>query len=358
MTIVPLPIVPRPHDDEALSSWIGRIAARYDLEADNLLTHVTGWNRSTVGAAERLDYHKNAGLEVALAQATSVAPETISMLRIAGEDGSASSWHRTTVVWCPDCVRDDLSTRREVYGRAIWRLGCCVLCPQHQVLLEDACRRCTFEGKCGFYCSDGFHGLACRICTRPVGPVRGWQAEEQRHEYIGAFGICITPSLNRLVLALQRDLQAALGGAKLKRSWGFTRSAQALLSAILDLTLCLVFATRVRCEPRILLPEWKPGQAFASVSEPITLAALPLGAAYGVIAIAAAALSSLESGKQCHHWRICGRTTVVMDATSLMVWLPTAIRRWLRSRAIQWEQPAGAALCTVIAAVEKGAYPS
>jgi hypothetical protein len=355
VTVALLPVVPRPHDGEALSSWIGRIGVRYDIAADNLLAHVTGWRRSTVGAADRLDYHEDSGLEVALAQAASVAPGAISKLRIAGDDGSASCWHRTAVVWCPDCVRGDLAKRGEVYGRAIWRLGCCVLCPQHQILLEDTCRRCAFEGQCDFCCSDGLLGLACRTCARPVGPVPGRQGEERQHEDLGAFGTCITPSLNRLVWALQSDLQAALAGAKSKRSWGLTRSAQGLMTAILDLTLCLVFATRTRCEPRILLPGWDPGETFAPVREPITLAALPLRAAYGVLAVTAAALSSLEGGKQCHHWRPDGGSTVVMDAASLMAWLPAAIRRWLRSRATQWERPAGEALRSVIAAVEGGA---
>lgn len=351
MTVALLPLVPRPHDGEALSSWIGRIGARYDIAADDLLAHVTGWRRSTVGAADRLDHHEDPELEAALAQAASVARGTIGKLRIAGDDGSASCWHRTAVVWCPDCIHGDLAQRGEVYGRAIWRLGCCVLCPQHQIRLEDVCRRCAFEGQCNFCCSGGLLGLACRTCTRPVGPVPGRQGEEGQHAEPGAFGICITPALNRLVWALQRDLQAALAGARPKRSWGFTRSAKGLVTAIIDLTLCLVFATRVRCEPRILLPGWGPEETFAPVREPITLAALPLRAAHGVLAVAAAALASLEGGKRGHQWKPDGSRRVAMDVASLAAWLPAAIRGWLRSRATQWERPAGEALRSVIAAV-------
>lgn len=355
MTVASLPVVPRPHRGEAVSSWIGRIGARYDIAADDLLAHVTDWRRSTVGAADRLDYHADSELEVALAQAASIAPGTIGKLRIAGDDGSASCWHRTAVVWCPGCIQSDLAQRGEVHGRAIWRLGCCVLCPQHQILLEDTCRRCAFEGRCDFCCSDGLRGLACRTCTRPVGPVPGRQGEEWRHEEPGAFGICISTSLNRLVSALQSDLEVALTGAKPRRSWGFARSAKGLMTAVRDLTLCLVFATRMRCEPRILLPGWGSEETFAPVREPITLAALPLRAAHGVLAVAAAALDSLEGGKRCYHWKPDGGSKVVMDAASLVAWLPATIRGWLRSRATQWERPAGEALGSVIATVKGGA---
>lgn len=354
MTVAPLPLVPRPQRDEAVSSWIGRIGARYDIAADNLLAHVIGRRRSTVGAAARLDYLADPALEAALAQAASVTPGTIGKLRIAGDDGSASSWHRTTVVWCPACIHGDLAQRGEAYGRAVWRLGFCVLCPGHRIPLDDICRRCAGPGRCAFRCSGGVQDLVCQSCSRPVGPVAGRQGEPRQHDTAGAFGTCITPSLNRLVWALQCDLQAALVGAKPRRSWGFTRSAQGLVTAISDLTLGVVFATRVRCEPRILLPEWAPGTAFVPVHEPITLAALPLAAAYGVLALAAAALRSLEGGRGCHHWRPDG-AKVIMDAGSLVAWLPVRLRGWLRSRAAHWERPTGAALRAVIGAV--GACP-
>ena len=51
VTLQPLPLAPRPYAGEALSSWVRRIAARYDVAGDNLLTHVLQWRRSTVGAA-------------------------------------------------------------------------------------------------------------------------------------------------------------------------------------------------------------------------------------------------------------------------------------------------------------------
>jgi hypothetical protein len=127
-----------------------------------------------------------------------------------------------------------------------------------------------------------------------------------------------------------------------------------LMMAIRDLTLCLAFATRMRCEPRILLPELTSERTFAPVREPITLAALPLRAAYSVLAVAAAALDSLEADKRCNHWKPDGGAQVILDAASLLAWLPAASRGWLRSQAALWERPAGEALGLIIAAVDEG----
>lgn len=347
----PLPLAPRPYPGEAVSSWVTRIAARYDVLADDLVGHVLGWRSTSVGRAERLDHHTDAELEAALAKAARIPPATISNLRIVGDDGSTSCWHRTALAWCPECIRGDLAQHGEIYERAMWRLGCCVLCPRHQVPLEDTCRRCMAEARCHFQCADGFLRLACNTCGRLVDPAvcpeRGLEDGG-----VGAFGVCFTPPLSRLVGDLQSDLQAALAGSRPRRAWGFVRSAKGLLVAVRDLTLCIILATRMTCEPRIELPEPKAGQAFAPVHEPITLAALPQFAAYGVLAIAAAMLRSLEGGSgPRHHWRPDGLTSI-MNASSFVAWLPADERRRLRSWATTWERPAGDALGTVLAMAE------
>jgi hypothetical protein len=350
VTLQPLPLAPRPFAGEAVSSWVRRIAARYDIGADNLLTHVLDWRRSTVGAASRLDYQADPALEAVLETAPRVAPATISQLRVAGEDGSSSRWQRTTVAWCPECIRTDLAQRGEVYERATWRLGCCVVCPEHKVRLEDTCRRCSFDDQCHFECRDGLLRLVCNTCTRSVDPARnperGWWYDGR----VGAFGVCVSPLLTRLVGTLQTDLQAALAGIRPRRPWGFVRSAEGLVTTVLDLTVCLIFATGVHCEPRIIVPEWRPGEPFAPVREPITPAALSLHAGYGVLAIAAAALRSLEGSRERHHWRPNG-DKALMDMSSFVAWLPAGIRRWFGARSATWERPAGDAVRTVIAAV-------
>ena len=232
------------------------------------------------------------------------------------------------MAWCPECIRTDLAQRGEVYGRAIWRLGCCVVCPEHKVQLEDTCRRCSFDDQCHFQCADGLLRLVCKTCIRPVDPARnpkrGWWEDER----VGAFGGCISPLLNRLIAALQSDLQAALAGSSLGRPWGFVRSAKGLVAAVLDLTLCLVSATGVRCEPRIILPEWRPGRRLPRSASRSPRPRCRLLRACGVLAIAAAALRSLEGDGERHHWRPTATAPpkVIMDASSFVGWLPASTR--------------------------------
>jgi hypothetical protein len=201
------------------------------------------------------------------------------------------------------------------------------------------------------YCSGGFLRLACSTCHRPEGPeprrMRDWWEDESA----GAFETCITPSLNRLISNLQSDLQAALMGAQPSRSWGFLRSAKGLATAVRHMTFCLLMATGVRCEPRIILPEIMPGEAFAPAPEPITPAALSTRTAYGVLAIAAAALRSLEGSGERHMWTPEGGKSV-LNIASFLAWLPADIQRQLKSWSTGWERPAGYALQAAIAAVE------
>jgi hypothetical protein len=101
-----LPMAPRPYPGEAISSWVHRIAARYDIGADDFVRHMLGWRSFSFGRAERLDHRADAQLEDALAMAVDAA--TVKRLRIVRDDGSATSWHRTTPAWCPACLRHDL----------------------------------------------------------------------------------------------------------------------------------------------------------------------------------------------------------------------------------------------------------
>ncbi len=194
--------------------------------------------------------------------------------------------------------------------------------------------------------------MACNTCKRPVGPeprrTRAWWEDESA----GAFGTCITPSLNRLIGALQRDLQAALGGARPIQSWGLLRSAKGLVMAVRHVTFCLILATGVRCEPRIILPKVSPGGVLVPAApEPITPAALSTRTAYGVLAISAAALRSLGGSGEGHMWRPDGGKSV-LNVASFLAWLPAEIRRQLKSWSTGWEPLAGGALQAAIAVVD------
>ena len=78
----------------------------------------------------------------------------------------------------------------------------------------------------------------------------------------GAFGIVLTPSLTSLIEEVQHDLQAAMAETPPKRSWGYVESAEDMLTVVAHLTLCIVLATTVRCEPRIDWHSLEIGQSI------------------------------------------------------------------------------------------------
>ena len=189
---------------------------------------------------DRLDYRADDELEAALAQAASISPARIRALRVVSDGSGAACWHRTRPTWCRDCTRIDIEQHGEVYERAAWRLGSCVICPEHRILLEDACSRCLTGAICAFGYRYGLAQLACIVCRQPVDtrPVvqrnSTWKGE-------GAFGIVFTPSLASLVEHLRGDIQEALAGRQPKRSWGHLGTAEGLVLVIVTLTLCVVW---------------------------------------------------------------------------------------------------------------------
>ena len=350
MRAAPLPLAPRPHADEALSSWVRRIAARYDLGPDNLVRHVLGRRSLALGRVERLDSRVDPELEGALVRAAGIDLARIQGLRIVKDDGVAWCWHRVRPAWCPECIRDDLTHQGEVHERAIWRLGCCVLCPDHRIPLEDTCRRCMAEARCHFQWADGLLRLACNACGRLVDPAAHRARASLDDE--GAFGVRITPPLTQLVANFQSDVQGALAGSAPGGSWGLACSAKSLVAAVGDLARGIIVVTGMKFEPRIELPELKAGQAFLPFYEPVTPAALPQHAAYGVLAVVAGFLGSLEaeSGPSCQ--RRPNFATALTTAASFIAWLPADGRRLLQSWAATAERPAGEMLRAAIAAVE------
>ena len=296
----PLPLAPRPYAGEAISSWVKRVAARYDIAAHHLVSHLLDGYQVSVGRAERLDHRADATLEMALGKATRFDLARIESLRIAGDDGSASCWHRMCPAWCPVCIRGDLAHLGEVYERAIWRLGCCVLCPRHGVPLDDTCRHCAAEAPCHFRGVNGLLRLACNTCGRQVDPTlcRNGGLDDEGARVLG---VRLTPSLTQRIGTLQSDALAAFGGSVPQRSWGLMPSASHLIDAIRELAVCIIVATGTKFIPRIELPEPQAGQAISLIYEPITLASLPVYAARGVLGIVAAMLANLEPGSRSRH---------------------------------------------------------
>ena len=345
-------MAPRPYPGEAISSWVHRIAARYDIGADDLVRHMLGWRSFSFGRAERLDHRADAQLEDALAMATRVDAATIKRLRIVRHDGSATSWHRATPAWCPACLRHDLVARGEVYERAIWRQGACVLCPDHGVALVNTCRWCVAEAPYRFYGTKGRLRLACSACGLPAEPASNSTARLSDPD-LGAFGLCMAVPVRRVVRDLQEDLQAALSASPSlpRQTWGLVRSAWGLLAAVGDLTLSIILAARLKVERRVDLLEREP---YSPTVGPITPAVLPCRMAFGVLARVAGVLRTLgRDGDAGQRWRP-DHGTDLTSAASFLAWLPVDQRGLLAGLAAGWEQPAGHALQATIAQLETG----
>jgi len=338
-----LPLAPRPYPGEALSCWVARVASRYDATADDLCRHLLGGQGPGLDRVERLDHRADPELVDLLAAAARIAPDRLRTMRVTLDDGTATCWHRTTATWCPDCIWADLAHGPEVYERAIWRLGCFVVCPDHGVLLQNACSQCWREAPCHFRHAHGRMTLACSSCNGlPYPPDR--PAGDWKVEHTGAFLVQVSPELAALVSDLQHDLQAALSGTAPHRSWGFVPSGSSLLMVVRHMAFSIVLTARIRFAWRIeLVPATDTIPIVPVLHEPMTPAVLSPKVAFGALAIIAAVLDSLEArGGSGHKWKQDGVPSV-MDAASFVTWLSDDGREWLQTVSRHWDYAVSAA---------------
>lgn len=161
----PLPLAPRPFRNESVRSWIGRVAARYDLRPSELIAglrngeELPGWRLASI------DWRPDVELEHLLAGVTRLHHSLIGALRLPLSDPAA--WHRRSLAWCPTCVREDVERLGETHERADWRLGCYVVCQTHRLRLEHLCAVCRF-GRCGLGPVAGRQRLVCGLCRSLV----------------------------------------------------------------------------------------------------------------------------------------------------------------------------------------------
>lgn len=331
----PMPLAPRPHVGEGISFWIARMAARYDITGDDLGRLIIDGRRSDLwGGVACLDHRDDPISQAALASAARIETTRIEALRIVSGDGSASCWHRDTPAWCPACIQNDLLRDGEVHGRAAWRLGCSVLCPEHDMLLDHRCRRCDADSRCSYRPLDGRLGLVCNACERPVVPSDKIEVRLTCRE--GAFRIGLTPQLFGLVRTLQRDLKAGLTQGARPCAWGLVRSSAQLMAVVPALTLAVIWSADLRVAPRLDCFALARGQAGVAAYEPITLALLTPYAAFGLMALIAIFLEGLGS-ESCsdHVWQPDGRKQP-LTVWSFLGWLTEPQRRMLHAAAASW----------------------
>jgi hypothetical protein len=218
-----LPLAPPLLPDEALSSWVARIAARYDLSANALARHVLPGDPSVDGMLRHIDERPCPPLELVFAGAVGrpdmdFAGHRVPDLTIHSE----AAWPRQHSAWCPVCVFEDVAARNEVHARRHWGLGCYLLCSLHGCLLISECPRCwnpvgyqPVNGRLRFWCDrcEGMADNALEPSRIPFWPF-GLPQQSQRCRTVS-----LTDEARPLLLRLQRTRLAALAGRHVRASW-------------------------------------------------------------------------------------------------------------------------------------------
>lgn len=328
-----IPLAPRPFPDESIRSWIGRVAARYDLAPAELVARLRDGPGVHVSRLFSLDWREDAELDHLLAQAARLDEARIKALRLVVTDRPKPVlWHRTLLAWCPACACEDVVCYGEIYERAVWRLGCCAACPTHRLVLADVCPVCTF-GRVGFQAVTGRQRLVCTLCKRPVdaSPDTG-QGSGILHRW-GQSELPQCPDWTPLALALQTMLLGVAGGAAPTDPWRLGIPAHHVAVVVRDLAAALVW------------PAWL-GQGSTHARDTIAAArdhaftALQPQIAYQVLGTIASVFSAVAGGPQRRpltgQIKGLAPSGAAVDLTWFIRRLPADEQRWLKARAKEW----------------------
>lgn len=167
--VVPrLPVAPPPFREETLSSWLGRVACRYGLDAPAVAAAL---DPSRSG----LPIDDVAPDPVALriwARACGIDPGRLRRLSVKDRypgrtrDDFMRSRRRQPI--CPACFAADHAQGRDTFLRAWWLLGEACACPIHRRMLIDRCAACHAPITIGFRPRDGRARAICAACRREL----------------------------------------------------------------------------------------------------------------------------------------------------------------------------------------------
>jgi len=328
-----IPLAPRPFPDESVRSWIGRVAARYDLTPPALVAQLADGHSVHVSRLASLDWQEDAALENLLAQATHLDRARIRGLRPIVEDKPVPThWHRSLLAWCPRCAYEDVARHGETYERAVWRLGCCAACPTHRSVLADVCPACAY-GCVEFQAIAGRQRLVCGLCKRPVdlspdtGQGRGILVDPRSH-----FELPQCPEWTQLALALQAVLLGLAAGST-SPLWQLDVPASGVADVVRDLAAALLWPGFFR-----LGPMHDEGAMMAFRDH--VFAALAPRIAHEVLGIIASVLTAV-AGRPPLRMRAAqveglGPSGAAVDLTWFIRRLPADGQQWLKARARGW----------------------
>ena len=152
-----LPVAPRPFRDETLSSWLGRIACRYGLDAPALAACLAAPDDPFDAPRPPIDDISPSVGQIALwARAAAVDPARLRRMALAERHPRRPlAWFlnrdlaatlpvmpRPSSPVCLACFDADRAAGHDGYCRASWRLPERCVCPAHRRMLIDQCPNC------------------------------------------------------------------------------------------------------------------------------------------------------------------------------------------------------------------------
>ena len=224
-----LPVAPRPYRDELLSSWLGRVACRYGLDAAGLVGALAA---DAEGEPRDIPIDDVAPPRTGIlswAQACGVDPARLMRLTLAwrrperpkfwfssGGPPWAPRFARSPPV-CRACCEADRAAGRDEHLLADWMLAERCVCPAHRRFLLDCCPHCRARLHVGFRLRDGRARVICRECEQEL-------AARSAREEDGA--------LIEALISIQDRIGAIVRGAPARR--GRLEEAVSMLWAPLD----------------------------------------------------------------------------------------------------------------------------
>lgn len=187
-----LPVAPRPYPDELLSSWLGRVACRYGLCADELAGRLSGAGAPDLHAAPIDDMAPSAAETRLWARACRVDPERLRRMALTrrypdrprcwfGREGPEWRPSRGSTPACLACFDADRADGRDAYLRAAWTLAERCVCSVHGRFLTDRCPQGCGRLQVGFRLHDGRARPVCARCGQNLagGAGEGGQPHDQ-----------------------------------------------------------------------------------------------------------------------------------------------------------------------------------
>jgi len=205
-----LPVAPRPFRDETLSSWLGRIACRYGLDAPALAACLAAPEDPFDAPRPPIDDISSGLDQIALwAQAGAVDPARLRRMTLAERHprrplawflNGGSAAPRPAAPVCLACFDADWAHRHDGYCRASWLLAERCVCPTHGRMLIDQCPNCHRRLRVAFRLRENRARPVCAHCESGL-EGRGGEGDE------------LLRDMTTALLAMQARIAAAVDHA-------------------------------------------------------------------------------------------------------------------------------------------------